>query len=120
MDRLWHLLSAMRGPDRWARCLFVVVVAAACSSSTPPPGPERSPSPTLPSCLTDADCSGGEQCRDGVCMRPGIERTGDDVRCPQGCGPLQFCKHGVCVGRILADAGVPPIADASADDMDAD
>jgi hypothetical protein len=85
-------------------------ILVACSSSTPPPGPERSPSPTIPSCLTDADCSGGEECRDGVCVRPGNEYAEDRAPpCPAGCPVGHLCMNGHCVDSGEEnDAGVPP------------
>src|SRR5690348_16977639 len=97
----------MRRRDVWRAVAIVSVIAAACAERTPPPGPERSPSPTIPSCLTDADCSGGEECRDGVCVRHGTDESVEapSVLCPGGCPPPQICADGVCVGRLIGDGG---------------
>lgn len=88
---------------------LAVASAVACSESTPPPEPRRSPSPRIPSCVTDADCSAGEECRDGVCTRPGLDEDDTEhtprIACPEGCAPGEICADGVCVGRIEGDAG---------------
>jgi hypothetical protein len=90
------------------RGLAVATVAmaaiAACSTNTPPPSPERSPSPTLPSCITDADCTGGEECRDGVCARPGLD--GRPQRCARGCPSGAICVDGACVASAAGDGGL--------------
>ena len=94
----------MRHRDRRVAAIAVLAAAAACTSSTPPPEPQRSPSPRVPSCVTDADCSAGEECRDGLCQRPGIEATLEPVGCPEGCPDGEVCADDVCVGKIV-DAG---------------
>ena len=59
--------------------------------------------------MTDADCTAGEECRDGVCERHGIEAGVEPVGCPEGCAPEQVCAGGICVGRIIdADADAEP------------
>jgi hypothetical protein len=87
---------------------LAVAAAVACSESTPPPEPRRSPSPRIPSCVTDADCSAGEECRDGVCARPGLDEVTEGTprgACPEGCAPGEVCADGICVGQITGDAG---------------
>ncbi|HVH45336.1 MAG TPA: hypothetical protein VM925_23445 [Labilithrix sp.] len=90
--------------DGLLAAVALLALGLACTSSTPPPEPQRSPAPTLPSCVTDADCSAGEECREGECLRHGVDE-GESGGCPQGCGPGQICADGVCVGRIDADDG---------------
>ena len=86
---------------------LAVAAVVACSESTPPPEPRRSPSPRIPSCVTDADCSAGEECRDGVCWRPGLDEVDGTPRaaCPEGCPPNEVCADGICVGQITGDGG---------------
>ncbi len=83
--------------------LSAIFVVGACASSTPPPSPERSPSPTIPSCITDADCVGGEECAEGVCIRPGLD--GSAEACVRGCPPGTMCVDGDCVELAKPDGG---------------
>ena len=87
---------------------LALATVLACSESTPPPEPGRSPSPRIPSCVTDADCSAGEECRDGVCSRPGIDEVPEGTpraSCPEGCAPGEVCADGICVGQVTGDGG---------------
>lgn len=78
-----------------ASALLGVFVIGACAANTPPPSPERSPSPALPSCITEADCTGGEECIEGICVRPGSEERHE--RCAERCPPETMCVHGECI-----------------------
>jgi hypothetical protein len=96
--------SQLRIRMGWRSVTLGLALAAACASSTPPPEPQRSPSPTMPSCLTDADCKAGEECRKGECVRHGVDHP-PVQDCPQGCPGNQICVDGVCVEATNVDAG---------------
>jgi hypothetical protein len=87
-------------PRCWIAVLASIVGwgGGGCTTSTPPPGPERSPSPTLPSCVIEADCGGGEECRDGVCRRPGTP-VDAGAPCSRECGAEELCVEGICVSQ---------------------
>lgn len=59
---------------------------------------------TPPGCVVDADCSSGEVCASGQCVRPRPPACTSHTQCPAG----QLCNAGVCVSPQPQDAGPAP------------
>lgn len=62
-------------------------------------------SSTPPGCVVDADCSSGEVCASGQCVRPTPPACTSHTQCPAG----QLCNAGVCVSPQPQDAGPAPV-----------
>lgn len=60
---------------------------------------------TPPGCVVDADCSTGEVCASGQCVRPTPPACTSHTQCPAG----QLCSGGVCVQPQPQDAGPAPV-----------
>ncbi len=79
--------------------VFSALLAAGCLQQSPP-SPVISGNPPassqLQSCISDTQCSSGESCYSGYCLRAPACIADEDCRRQQNCAPGDSCSGGYC------------------------